>query len=284
MKLGYLTDYGEEEVNFARETGFDGMELSCNDGKANFWKEIKKDNGKSMLENMHKNGLKISAMGLYFNQIQPEEDWQREHFSKLLELAPKLGVKVVCTFAGRDPEKSIEDNIPLFRKVFTPLVKKAEDEGIVIAIENCPMMNEQTFRGTNFAFSPYAWDLMFDAVPSENLGLEFDPSHLHWLGIDYITALKDYGDRVYHVHAKDTEILEEDLAEQTIYGKGWWRYRLPGLGEIDWQKFVSTLYDIGYEGNIAIEHEDPVFEGERRKEGLILAHKHLSLWINRGET
>ncbi|MCK4244616.1 MAG: sugar phosphate isomerase/epimerase [Candidatus Omnitrophica bacterium] len=282
MRLGYLTDFSEEEAKFARRVGFDSLEISCNNKDANFWKVISKKGGvESIKEKMEENDLAISALGFYFNQIQPE-DWQKQRFLKLLEIAPKLKVKVICTFAGRDPEKSPEDNIPLFKKAFTPLVKRAEDNGIKIAIENCPMMCGHPFRGINIAFAPKVWDLMFEAVDSKNFGLEFDPSHLHWLGIDYIQTAKDYRDKVYHVHAKDTEILEERLAKESIYGTGWWRYRLPGLGEIDWKGFISTLYDIGYKGNIAIEHEDPVFAGKRRNEGLRLGYKHLSLWILKG--
>lgn len=283
MKLGYLTDFSEKELKFAKKTGFDGLEINCNDKEANFWKVItKKDGAERIKEKMEKNDLAISALGFYFNQIQPE-DWQKKGFLKLLNIAPKLNVKVLCTFAGRDPEKSPEDNIPLFKKVFTPLVKKAKDKGLKIAIENCPMMCGHPFRGINIAFAPKIWDLMFNAVNAKNLGLEFDPSHLYWLGIDYIQAVKDYKNKIFHVHAKDTEILEEKLAEETIYGNGWWRYRLPGLGEIDWQKFIATLYDIGYQGDIAIEHEDPVFGGKKRDEGLKLGYNHLLLWILKKE-
>ena len=279
MRLGYLTDFSEEEVRFAKETGFDSLEINCNNKEANFWKVISEKNGAEKIkEKMEKNDLAISALGFYFNQIQPE-DWQKKGFLKLLDIAPKLNAKVICTFAGRDPEKSMEDNIPLFNKVFNPLVKKAETQGIKIAIENCPMMCGHPFRGINIAFAPKVWDLMFEAVPSKNLGLEFDPSHLYWLGIDYIQAAKDYKDKIFHIHAKDTEILEEKLSQETIYGNGWRRYRIPGLGEIDWQRFIATLYDIDYPGDIAIEHEDPVFSGEKRKKGLRLGYQHLSLWI-----
>jgi len=279
MRLGYLTDFSEEEVRFAKETGFDSLEINCSRKEANFWKVVSgKDGIESIREKMGKSGLAISALGFYFNQIQPE-DWQKKGFLKLLDIAPKLNVKVLCTFAGRNPEKSMEDNIPLFNKVFNPLVKKAEDNGVKIAIENCPMMCGHPFRGINIAFAPKIWDLMFEAIPAKNLGLEFDPSHLYWLGIDYIQAAKDYKDKIFHIHAKDTEILEEKLSQETIYGTGWWRYRLPGLGEIDWQRFIATLYDIDYPGDIAIEHEDPVFSGEKRKKGLRLGYQHLSLWI-----
>jgi len=279
MRVGYLTDYSEKEVKFAKKVGFSSLEIGCNDRKANFWKVIsKKDGIESIRRTMEENNLGISAIGFYFNQIQPEK-WQKEGFLKLLDIAPKLNVKVICTFAGRNPEKSPEDNIPLFKKVFSPLVKKAEDKGIKIAIENCPMMHGHPFKGINIAFTPKVWSLMFEAVNSPNLGLEFDPSHLYWLGTDYIQAIKDFKDKIFHVHAKDTEIFYDKLSEETIYGSGWWRYRLPGLGEIDWQKFIATLYDIDYKGDIAIEHEDPVFSGKKRNQGLEMGFKHLSLWI-----
>jgi len=279
MRLGYLADYSEGEVKFAKKVGFSSLEIVCNDKKANFWKVIsKKDGIESIKKTMEENNLGISALGFYFNQIKPEK-WQKERFLKLLDIAPKLNVKVICTFAGRDPEKSPEDNIPLFKKVFSPLVKRAEDKGIKIAIENCSMMHGHPFKGINIAFSPKVWSLMFEAVNSKNLGLEFDPSHLYWLGTDYIQTIKDFKDKIFHVHAKDTEIFYDKLSEETIYGTGWWRYRLPGLGEIDWQKLIATLYDIDYKGDIAIEHEDPVFNGKRRKQGLEMGYKHLSLWI-----
>jgi len=283
MRLGYLTDFDEREIEFARGTGFDTLEICCNDKDANFWRMVsEKDGVERIRDEMVRSGLSISALTLYFNQIQPE-DWQRERFLKLLEIAPKLDVKVVCTFAGRDPTKSPEDNIPLFKKVFVPIVKRASENGLKIAIENCPMMCGYPFRGSNIAFAPKIWDLMFSAIDSENLGLELDPSHLYWLGVDYIGAIKKYQDKIFHIHAKDTEILKEELSKETIYGSGWWRYRLPGLGEIDWQKFIATLYSVGYRGDIAIEHEDPIFEGKKRYEGLKLGYSHLSLWIVKGK-
>lgn len=132
-------------------------------------------------------------------------------------------------------------------------------------------------QGVNIAYTPEHWDKMFDAVPSPALGLEFDPSHLCWQGIDYLWAVRQYADRIYHIHAKDTEILVERRNQcGNLAPGGWWRYRIPGWGEINWTKFISALCEIGYAGGIAIEHEDPIFIGERRVEGLILGYKHLS--------
>jgi len=149
---------------------------------------------------------------------------------------------------------------------------------VKIGFENWPSMGGYPIKGmVNIAFTPANWDKMFDAVPSPALGLEFDPSHLYWLGIDHIAALKQFADRVYHIHAKDTEILDDQRNYHGILeSSAWWRYRIPGWGEIDWNEFISALNDIGYTGGMAIEHEDPIFAGPRRVEGLILGFKHLS--------
>jgi sugar phosphate isomerase/epimerase len=179
-----------------------------------------------------------------------------------------MEVPVVCTFAGRDPDKSVADNIPLFKEVFLRFCDEAEKRNIRIAIENCPMMDRISMKGINIAFSPEIWDAMFEAVPSDMLGIEMDPSHMVWQGIDYIQAIYDYGDRIFHVHAKDMEIRHDVLERVGIYGQcfgslaglshGWWYPRLPGWGDIDWPGFFTALIEVGYESHIDIEFEDTV--------------------------
>jgi sugar phosphate isomerase/epimerase len=115
--------------------------------------------------------------------------------------------------------------------------------------------------------SPDTWDAMFRAVPSQALGLEFDPSHLFWQSIDHIRALHEFKDRVYHVHAKDTELLAERRYRGGVNGDSF-RFRIPGYGAINWAGFIAALDEIGYTGGVAIEHEDPVYSGERFDEGL----------------
>ena len=133
-------------------------------------------------------------------------------------------------------------------------------------------------------FAPFMWDEMFSRIPDKNFGLNLDPSHLHWLGIDYIKAVKDYKDRIFHAHAKDTEILSDNIYNLSIamtqHG-GWWRYRMPGLGEIDWGRFISALQEHGYDYALSIEHEDPIWSGseEKIKQGLRLGIKHLRRFV-----
>ena len=267
--------------------------------------EVKKD--------LKEHDIEISALGYYPNYLDPDKSKANEasrYFYKVMELANRMGVNVVCTFAGREPNKSIKDNIPLFKEIFTPFCEEAERRKVRIAIENCPMMDRFNLRGENIAISPEVWDEMYRAVPSKALGIELDPSHMVWQGIDYIQAIYDYGDRIFHIHAKDMEInrkvlkrvgiLGQAFGETVGLGHGWWRARLPGWGEMDWPKFMTALIETNYKGNIDIEHEDDVFAAAsakknietesgileaygREEKGLILGYNTLSKLIPPGD-
>ncbi len=281
MILGYLGEFSHEELRFAKEVGFQGMEVNARPESRfmELWKEKGAEGIKAIAEEY---GIKITALATHSNHLSPDKE-ERErvnnHLLSLIDIASECGVGVIATFAGRIPELSPEENIPEFKKVFLPIVRKAEEKGVKIAIENCPTIYGHPFRGINIAFSPKIWEMMLEEVNSPALGLEYDPSHLYWLGVDYLKALRDFKEKVYHFHAKDTEIFPFIRDKETIYGEGWWRYRIPGFGEIDWRRIVNILKEANYQGGFVIEHEDPVFSGERRKEGLILGYKYLKSLI-----
>lgn len=286
MKIGILTGYSPEVLKFAKNAGFGSLQLSTGPGSSLDAEVLLKDPGKAeaICLDIEKSGLEISAFGYYPNHLDPVLSIRESHFDyfgKIIDLCALMGVKVVCTFAGRVPDKGIEENIPLFKEIWSPHAEHAEKKGVKIGFENCSMMDRFPFHGINIAYCPEAWDMMFDAVPSKALGLEMDPSHLYWQQIDYLWAVHRYGDRIYHVHAKDTEVFWDVLKKRGIYSKGhgWWRHRIPGWGGINWRDFISALIDVGYDGNLDIEHEDPVFSGERKEEGLILGLKHLSQFV-----
>ena len=231
-------------------------------------------------------GVQVSCLTQCTNLLDADERVRADllaDFKKVIQAAAHLGVATVSGFVGRNPRLTTLENVDLFAKVFRPLVRYAARRGVRIAIENCPMPGWQ-FEGLagNIAYSPWIWDLLYERVPDENFGLNFDPSHLYWLGVDYLGAVEDYADRIFHVHAKDTEINEAALAHRgSLLGGGWWRYRIPGLGELDWASFLSRLYEIGYDGAISIEHEDPVWRGseEKVKEGLLIGGKFLQRFV-----
>jgi sugar phosphate isomerase/epimerase len=230
-------------------------------------------------------------MAYYDNNLDPEQAKRRAyhtHLKHVIRTAELLEVDLVGTFVGARPDKSPGENMKEIGKVFRELTKFAADHGVRLMIENCPMENWQRFGlPGNYAYSPELWEALFNEVPAKNFGLNFDPSHLFWLGIDYLRAAKEFAGRIFHAHAKDTEFLWEGRYRYGSFGRqidpipwksGWWRYRMPGLGSIDWGKLISTLQEAGYDDVLSIEHEDPVWEGseEKVKTGLALGLKHLS--------
>lgn len=269
MRLGFYANYTKETAAFAHEVGFDSLELSAWPGSS-LDANTATDHSLAVIRNdLDSKGIEISALGYYPNYLDPHEGRDaQEYLVKILDMAKRLGVSTVATFAGRDASLSVAANIPLFKEVFSRLTEEAEKRDMRIAIENCPMMDVVEMKSINIAFSPEIWEMMFDAVPSRALGLEIDPSHMVWQGIDYVAAARQFGDRIYHAHAKDMEIVESVRKRTGIYGRldrvnglghGWWRPRTPGWGQVDWPAFISALIEVGYKGNLDIEHEDEVF-------------------------
>ena len=179
-----------------------------------------------------------------------------------------MGVAVITGAGpmGYDPGISLQENVARYKKVYSRVAKIAEDYGVKIAFENWPGAGPFA-EGANLTVTPEAWGLMFDAVPSKQIGLEFDPSHLLWQWIDPFAAFDEFFDRVYVLHAKDTEIFEDRLKRSGVFSKGWWRYRLPGFAKFDWHRLFAMAHERGFEDAVIIEHEDAVFDGERRQEG-----------------
>lgn len=232
-----------------------------------------------------RHGLTITSLGYYPNPLTPDTaaaEFVIGHLQKVITAAAKLGVPTVGTFIGRNPALSIPENLKIFAEVWGPIVAHAAAAGVRIGIENCPMLYPDTWPGgTNLAISPEVWDEMFTLIPDPHLGLNFDPSHLVWQGIDINRAVRDFKDRIVHTHAKDTRVLHDQLAHKGIFGWKWWIDKLPGLGDIDWGSYISTLYEVGYDFVISVEHEDRAWESStaRKQAGLTLARDYLSQYI-----
>lgn len=215
--------------------------------------------------------------------LSPDDARQEEivkAVKKAIDDVAAMGVGVMTHLIGRDPSLNGDENIAIYKEVYTPIAAHAEEKGVRLAFENWPR------NGTMLAITPELWDAMFNAVPSPAIGLCYDPSHLYWMGIDHIQPIFDFKDRIYHAHAKDTEILAQGQNQFGIYGRQleatepaqWWRYRLPGYGHINWYQYVDALYQIGYDGALSVEHEDPVWDStpELAQRGLLLAYQFLT--------
>jgi len=304
MKLGLMSaafpNWSLDQLAaWASENGFEMLEIACwPPGKAERRyagvthidvTDLDSKKAKKVLEVVKQHGLGISSLGYYPNPLH-NEPAHREmvigHLKKVILAAVMLEVPVVGTFIGRDKNKTVEETWPMFEQVWPPLVKLAGEHGVKIAIENCPMIfsNDEWPGGNNLAVSPAIWRRMFEIIPDKNFGLNLDPSHLVWQFIDYVRAVYEFKDRIFHVHAKDLRIDYEQLYQRgvTSLGMGWQIPRLPGLGDVNWSKFISALYGAGYDYVVSIEHEDRAFEKteELVKRGFLISRDVLRPYIH----
>jgi sugar phosphate isomerase/epimerase len=233
---------------------------------------------------VHRTGVQISGLGYYPNPLHPDASHRERvvgHLKKVIQAAPRFGVHIVNTFIGRDWHKSVQDNWPLFEQIWPDLARSAQEVGVRIGIENCPMLFslDEWPGGANLATSPAIWTTMFERIPT--LGLNFDPSHLIWQHIDIPRAVRDFGNRFVHVHAKDARIDADNLYRHGNMGLAWHTPKLPGLGDVNWSEFFSALTDTGYQGAVCIEVEDRAFEGslEARKRSLRQSKRYLEQFV-----
>lgn len=303
MKLGLMSAAlpqlsFDELVAWLSQNGFGMIEVACwPKGKAERRyagvthidvAKLKKKDVKSIHATLDKYGIQISSLGYYPNPLHPDLEHRQqviEHLQKVIVAAEMLNVPIVGTFVGRNKDLTLEQNLEEFANVWPPIVKFAADHGIKIAIENCPMIfsNDEWPGGNNLAINPHVWRKLWEIIPDANFGLNLDPSHLIWQMIDYERVVYDFADRIFHVHAKDMRIDREQLYQRGVMslGMGWQIPRLPGLGEVNWAKFLGALYAVGYDYVCSIEHEDRAFEGEELlvKRGLLIARDVLSPYL-----
>lgn len=297
MKLGLLTAPFprrslDQVAEWAAGEGFEALEVACwpvSGGERRRYAgtshiDVAKLDVAAVREVLDRTGLEISALAYYPNNLHPDPAERRAanaHLRKVIDAAAALGVGVVGTFVGRDQTKNVPDNLREFRRVWPRLVAYAEERGVRIAIENCPMIFswDEWPGGTNLASTPAIWDELFAIVDSPSFGLNLDPSHLVWLMIDVERVVREYAPKIFHVHAKDLEIDRDGLYRHgtVSLGMGWQVPRLPGLGEVRWDRFLAALYRAGYDSVISIEHEDRSFEGteELVKRGFLIARDAL---------
>ncbi|MBO0782603.1 MAG: sugar phosphate isomerase/epimerase [Ktedonobacteraceae bacterium] len=270
MQLSFLTSR-IEDLEKAASLGFDGIELNAQAFGNPAQGALDSDSISRASTIAEQRGVSISALAYYGLPGLRGESPQviAKAYERVFVAAELLGVNVIASMSGFDANLDWNGNIQLFADRFGPVAEIAEQHGMHVAFENWMSVHGRLpFRPVNFGGSPDTWDALFKAVPSRALGIEFDPSHLYWQGIDHIRALHEFKDRVYHVHAKDTEMLPERRYRGGINGD-YFRFRIPGYGEINWAEYISALDEIGYTGSVAIEHEDPIYAGDRFDEGLV---------------
>jgi sugar phosphate isomerase/epimerase len=297
MKLGLLTaafgDLSLDEVAaWAAANGYEMLEVACwpaGGGEKRRYAgvthiDVDALDVDAVHATLERHGLSISSLAYYPNNLHPDDEHREQvngHLRKVIDAAQALDVGLVGTFVGNDKDRPLPENLERFRQIWPALVSYAGERDVRIGIENCPMIfsYDEWPGGTNLAWSPAIWDEMFSAIPDANFGLNLDPSHLVWLMIDYERAVYDFGERIFHAHAKDLEVRPDGLYRHGTFsgGIGWQVPRIPGLGQVDWPRFVAALYAVGYDHVLSVEHEDRKFEGTQElvERGFVIARETL---------
>jgi sugar phosphate isomerase/epimerase len=305
MKLGFVSaildqSSYEEMMDTASSLGFNCVEVAC-------WPQGKAerryagvshidaervledfDYAKHIMDYSSEKNVQISSLAFYPNTMDANLEKREaavEHLKNLIKASAKLGIGMVTTFIGRDQSKTVEENLELVKEIWPPIIALAEEKNVKIGIENCPMLfgADQWPGGQNLMTTPTIWRKVFEIFPSKNLGLNYDPSHFVWQMIDYIKPLYEFKDKIFHVHYKDIKIYKDKLDQVGImaYPLEFMSPKLPGLGDVDWGKYVSALTDIGYDGCTCIEVEDKAFEGTQEKvlDSLKLSKRYMDQFV-----
>ena len=263
-KLGVLAPFTPNNVAFARQEGFNNMILGV--GRGSLDPETATDQQiQSAIAVLAGRQMSVSAFQASQNHIAADAARRKQdndHFVKIIELAGKMGIPYIGTCSGKDPDKKFADQVDDIVRTYTeryfPACQKYK---VRILWEPWP-------GGPNIATSPAGFEALFKGFgDSPYVGLQYDPSHLVWQMMDPIQTARDFVDKIYDVHLKDTEVRWDVLHRggiNPVDGASWWSYRLPGLGSIKWNEFFTVLQRAGYQGAMSIEHEDPLYGSPNR--------------------
>jgi sugar phosphate isomerase/epimerase len=281
-KLGVLCSYSESNLAWVKAEGFTSMELRLDPEKLDdaAIADIK--------AKVQASGLYVSSLACDGNHIDPDpaaREKQNQYTVKMIELCGKLGIPAIGGQSGTIRDKPLQAQVDEIQRVYTEKYFPALERNKV------RILWEPYQGGPNIATGPVGWEALFKAFNgSNNVGLQFDPSHLVWQMMDPVQAARDFADKIYDVHLKDTEILWHVVRKagiQPVNRARWWRFRIPGEGSVDWKGFFAVLSEVGYTGAMNIENEDefyyPAYDGnnftEQYKRGFRVAHQYLKTLV-----
>lgn len=303
MKFGFVTAIldgwnFDEMMDVASRMGFSCVEAACwPSGKAERRYAgvshidvggLTDESARHILDTCREKKVAISSLAYYPNPMDADPEKRAAaiaHLRRVIAASHRLGVNLVTTFIGRDQHKTVEENLELVKEIWPPILEEARALGVRVAIENCPMLfgPDQWPGGQNLMTTPVIWRRIFDILPYDNFGLNFDPSHFVWQMMDYIRPIYEFKDKLFHVHFKDIKLYPEKLAQSgtMAYPLDYMSPKLPGLGDVNWGRFVSALTDVGYDGCACIEVEDKAFESSREKilDSLRLSKKYMDQYM-----
>ena len=304
LKQGFITsvmaDYSfEQVVDFASENGFECLEVACwPKGKAERKyagvthidvSTLDSFKAEEILRYCKDRKVTISALAYYPNVLDEDDECRKksiDHLMQVINAAAELKVNMVTTFIGRNQNLNVSDNLALAEKIWKPILNYAENRGVKIAIENCPMLftEDEWPGGKNLAISPAIWRELFKRLPSDMLGLNFDPSHFIWQEMDYIKPLYEFKDKIFHVHYKDIKVNKDARNDVGILATplSYMLPCIPGHGDVDWSEYIRVLLETGYKGAACIEIEDKSFENDKEsiENSLKISRQYLKQFIN----
>ncbi len=289
--LALHSPYDSEWLDEARGLGLEAIQLRLGEGFP-LWQTIRGSPGGSLSEvrraarDLERRGLRVAALGYYRNMLAPDPAERRREIDglrRVMPLAAVFGTDLIGVFAGRDPERTIDDNLPAFAEVWRPLAEEARDQGLRLAFENCTMFKGYPVRGINLCHTPYAYQRMFELLPAPNLGIELDPSHLFKQRIDPADFARRFTGRIFHFHAKDHQLLPAELELHGSFDPRTSRDRLPGEGEIDFDALFAALAEIGYRGDVTLEVERQAVpeDSDERRQAIARSIKSLRSAVDR---
>lgn len=303
MKLGFVSAIlpdktFEEMMDIASNLGYACVEVACwPKGKAERRyagvthidvDDLSEEKIEAIIAYSRKKNVEISSLAYYPNPMDGNLEGRHlsiAHLLKVIDASARLGINMVTTFIGRDQTKTVEENLLLFQELWPPILRHAEQAGVRIAIENCPMLfgKDQWPGGQNLFTNPRIWREVLKMADTVILGINYDPSHMIWQQMDYLAPLYEFKDRIFHVHFKDIKLYPDKLKEVGVmaYPLEYMSPKLPGYGDVDWGAYVSALHDIGYDGYACIEVEDRAFESSEKKilDSLIISKRYMEQFV-----
>jgi len=281
MEVGFLSacmsdDLADQIIPWMKKHGIKAIELGG--AQAAYFKKEFIPDIKDMLKG---SDIKITALGNFQNYMDGDEKARKEKFASLkdsIETAELLSIPCITCFTGFNNTKNYDGNVKQFKEEWIPIIEFAKDHGIKIAIENCPARGAYGFGPVgNLMTTPGIFGDLIRITP-KNFGLNFDPSHLVWQNVDVELVVEEFSDRIFHTHAKDTQIHEETMKFAGVFGGGIYTFRIPGKGGIYWKSYIAKLKEVGYDGVLSIEMEDPLYSGSsaKAKEGILWSFNYLN--------
>jgi len=279
IRIGTLVNGGPTAADYIRQIlphGFESFSIT-------FWQTLGGANLRQLAREVKgalgDSGAVISSLGIFGNPLMTDAKAKetREGWRKCIDAARAFGCDLVCGFAGRVVDKPIDQSMKRFAQVFGPLAKRAADKGVRLAFENCDMGGTWWRGDWNIAQNPTAWEMMFDAIPSRNVGLEWEPCHQMVSLIDPMPQLRKWVKKIFHVHGKDATILWDVVRGHGVHGPHQFAFhRTPGFGDSNWTDIISELRRGGFVGSIDIEGwHDPVYRGELEMTGQVAGLNYL---------